>query len=357
MLGRVLYYGAFLGLSLLLHFLLVQPRPPEPGEKLRVVAEVVREMAEVEQALAQADAAADEITRQVEQASAPPAEPAEEEPAPREAEPPAPEVADNAPVAERAELEQLRQEMAEEREARDRLTRELAAEAARREELERVLVSAREDAAQARRSQQALESQRASDEATRARAAERALAHRLEQLDDWQRYARAAQRETIDADKVPVLRFAGDKTESEFLELMRFYGMEVIVFPPSLRYLAHVDLVSGTIRQVDDPKAFVGRFASRSIEQHGAYWRALADRVAASAGGSGEHLVVQTVIPHRTASYLAWKELEVLRSNGLTPSSVAVCYGSYRRTPGGTWVVDITHVRTFDDRLVKVTPG
>lgn len=256
--------------------------------------------------------------------------------------------------AEAARADAERERAAAEQAKRETERARLAAEEQHRREAEQ----ARAAAAEAARRE--AEAARADAERAHAAAADAArrdaeLRRKLESLDDWERFARASARERLDATRVPQLRFAGDKSESEFLELMKFYGMELIVYPPATRrFLAVVDLASGEIGRVADPRAFLGRFSNRGIEQRGSYWRAVAERVGKLFGARPDDLVVQAVLPERTAAYLAWKEVEVCRKAGLDPAAVRACFGSYQKTSRGTWIVRIGEVETFDGRRVVV---
>jgi hypothetical protein len=236
--------------------------------------------------------------------------------------------------AEKADL--VRRAEAEKREIARRAEEERAREEARRR-------AAEQEAAAADR--------RARDASARAEREERALAERMATLGD----AREAEQANIDVTRVPALAFRGGQSEQAYVDLQRFYGMKVIVYPPSRRFLATVDLASGELEAVTDEKAFLSRFNRRAIFERGAFFDAIAARVAARFGGRAEDLTVATILPHRTARYLGWKELEVCRRARVDPTAVSQAVATYERRADGGWIVRITELHTWDARRIVVT--
>jgi hypothetical protein len=275
--------------------------------------------------------------------------------------------------ARRQELERLRAEqeqlVAANRELAERLREEeqrrkqAARLAAVNADQARLLASSveearREKAAAERREALAANQARAAEARANAvaqssQARERALTRKLEQLDDWERYQIAARRENIDADKLPVLDLP-ERSPGEFLELLKFYGMEVVCYPKDGRFLVQVDPRTGAMQRITDRKAFMARFASRGIEQRGARRTRLAEQVASRFEAGVPEMQVWLLMPQRTAHYFAWKQLEALRRAGLDPEEVATCYGRYERTVRGTWVVEIGQVAMMSGRRISI---
>lgn len=185
-----------------------------------------------------------------------------------------------------------------------------------------------------------------------ARREEQELARRLASLDD----AARAEQANVDDAKVPAIKFTGGASAQDYVHLQQFYGMKVVVYPPSRRFLATFDLASGAVELVADPRAFMARFhGKRAIAEQGAYWSTVAEKVARRMGvARADDLVVLSIFPNRTARYLGWKELEVCRKAGVNPTDVALALCTYERRPNGTWIVKVIELQGFDGRHIPV---
>jgi len=258
--------------------------------------------------------------------------------------------------AERSEADRIAAVRKAEGEKADFVRR--SEEQARRAEAEKAELARRAAEAQAAAAARASSAERAAADArrqaqeatARAEREERALAERIATLDDAQK----AEQANVDVTRVPAIVFRTNESEAAYIDFLRFFGMKVAVFPPSKRFLAAVDLVSGEVEPVQDGTAFMAQFNKRVIYEKGDYFDRVADRVAQRMGARGENLVVMTLMPHRTARYLGWKELEVCRRAGVDPTSVQQAIATYERGQGGRWIVRIVELQKWNGDKVPV---
>lgn len=150
---------------------------------------------------------------------------------------------------------------------------------------------------------------------------------------------------------VPKLRFT-DNTDQENLEIMRYFGMELIAYPPDRSYYVHLDPAKQLFRKSTDFE-YLKNFSNRAIFRESAWFRAQRDAAAKQVRVPSDALVVAQLLKPATARYIEWKQKKAADAARVALEDVATCEATFVRIPAGVWIARIDALVLRDGRRVE----
>ncbi|MBI2931376.1 MAG: hypothetical protein HYY16_06970, partial [Planctomycetes bacterium] len=172
-------------------------------------------------------------------------------------------------------------------------------------------------------------------------------------LDEYRRFlAREMTTEGADGLYLPKLRFK-DNTPAENLEIMRYFGMELIAYPKSRKFYVTIDPDHDLYGRSND-FTYIRNFSNRVIYRTSPYFDDFRREAARHVGIASEELVVAQLLKPASAAYLGWKEAECARHVGVTLEDVTACDATFTKTAFGAWIIRIDALALKDGRTIQV---
>ncbi len=142
----------------------------------------------------------------------------------------------------------------------------------------------------------------------------------------------------------------------EILDLHRYFGIQLLALDPAAPRTV-VQIVG--LPEADASFQKIERFdwnaySNRVFRRPEPFFADLLARIVRQ-GLVPDTAAVFSVLPNRVDLYFRWKQIEVLRRNGLDPKNVAVTVGRFLHTNFGAWIMAIEKVQTRDGRFRDVT--
>jgi hypothetical protein len=162
---------------------------------------------------------------------------------------------------------------------------------------------------------------------------------------------------------IPKIHF-GSNPNQENLEIMEYFGMEVIAYPPGQNYYIYIEPRTELFRKNTDIE-YLDNYSNRVIFRSSPWFKRLKGRAAEEVGVSARQLVIAQLLRPSTAHYIAWKQKQAAALAGVSLEEVDACEARFVRAGIGVWIVRIESVRlrkggkisVLDEEWARVSGG
>jgi hypothetical protein len=153
-------------------------------------------------------------------------------------------------------------------------------------------------------------------------------------------------------DYIPKIHF-GENSARENVEIMAYFGMEVIAYPPGQNYYVYIEPRENIFRRNTDID-YLENYSNRVIFRTSPWFRSLKEKAAGEVGVSPGGLVIAQLLKPATANYIAWKQGAAAKAAGVSLGEVDGCDAQFVRAGIGVWIVRIDSLRLRDGRVLRV---
>ncbi len=162
---------------------------------------------------------------------------------------------------------------------------------------------------------------------------------------------------------IPKIHF-GSNPNQENLEIMEYFGMEVIAYPPGQNYYIYIEPKNALFRKNTDIE-YLDNYSNRVIFRSSPWFERLKEQAAEEVGVSAKKLVIAQLLRPSTAHYIAWKQKQAAALAGVSLEEVDACEARFVRSGMGIWIVRIESVRlrtggaisVLDEEWARVSGG
>ena len=162
---------------------------------------------------------------------------------------------------------------------------------------------------------------------------------------------------------IPKIHF-GSNPSQENLEIMEYFGMEVIAYPPGQNYYIYIEPRTELFRKNTDIE-YLDNYSNRVIFRSSPWFKRLKGRAAEEVGVSAKQLVIAQLLRPSTAHYIAWKQKQAAALAGVSLEEVDACEARFVRAGIGVWIVRVETVRlrkggkisVLDEEWARVSGG
>jgi hypothetical protein len=147
--------------------------------------------------------------------------------------------------------------------------------------------------------------------------------------------------------EVPTIHFRPWESRDQLIAVAGYFGMQLIAYPETRDFFVIVQLATNRF-EVSREFGWLKLFSNRMIAQDGPLFDELRRKIGAATGAPAGQLAMGLLMPIKSANYLAWKEIAVMKQMGLDPAAVESVSARFVRNDEGKWnlFVDELHLKS-----------